>query len=108
MTKRYMLIPIASFLFNFSLLAAQNWTEMSDPVRPYVTRLDGERLTCGLATQEEMASISEALDRMPPRTPPLENTPWLLRLQTSWSTTAVSPRKPRLPFSGRWTSGQPC
>ena len=70
MTKRYIFVPVAYFLFNFSLLAAQNWTEMSDPVRPYVTRLDGERLTCGLATQEEMASIREALDRMPPRTPP--------------------------------------
>ena len=38
---------------------------MSGRVSPYVTRLDGERLTCGLATQEEMASIREALDRMP-------------------------------------------
>ena len=65
MTKRYMLIPIASFLLNFSILTAQNWTEMSGRVSPYVTRLDGERLTCGLATQEEMASIREALDRMP-------------------------------------------
>ena len=70
MTKRYMLIPIASFLLNFSILTAQNWTEMSGRVSPYVTRLDGERLTCGLATQEEMASIREALDRMPPKTPP--------------------------------------
>ena len=71
MTKRYMLVPIACFLFNFSLLAAQNWTEMSDPVRPYVTRLtDGNGLSCGLATQEEMVSIREAIDRMPPRTPP--------------------------------------
>ena len=70
MTKRYMLIPIASFLLNFSILTAQNWTEMSGRVSPYVTRLDGERLTCRLATQEEMASIREALDRMPPRTTP--------------------------------------
>ena len=70
MTKRYMLIPIASFLLNFSILTAQNWTEMSGRVSPYVTRLDGERLTCGLATQEEMASIREALDRMPLKTPP--------------------------------------
>ena len=70
MTKRYMLVPIASVLLNFSILTAQNWTEMSGRVGSYVTRLDGERLTCGLATQEEMASIREALDRMPPRTPP--------------------------------------
>ena len=53
------------------LLEAQNWTEMSDPVRPYVIRLtDGGGLSCGLATQEEMVSIREAIDRMPPRTPP--------------------------------------
>ena len=65
MTKRYMLVPIASFLLNVSTLEAQEWTEMSGRVSPYVTRLDGERLTCGLATQEEMASIREALDRMP-------------------------------------------
>ena len=53
------------------LLAAQNWTEMSDPVRPYVTRLtDGNGLSCGLATQEEMMSIREAIDRMSPRTAP--------------------------------------
>ena len=51
---------------DLSILAAQNWTEMSDPVRPYVTRLtDGNGLSCGLATQEEMASIREAIDRMP-------------------------------------------
>ena len=73
MTKRYMLIPIASFLLNFSILTAQNWTEMSDPVRPYVTRLtDGNGLSCGLATQEEMVSIREAIDRMSPKTPPSE------------------------------------
>ena len=65
MTKRYMLVPIASFLLNVSTLESQEWTEMSGRVSPYVTRLDGERLTCGLATQEEMASIREALDRMP-------------------------------------------
>ena len=66
MTKRYMLVPIASFLLNFSILTAQNWTKMSDPVRPYVTRLtDGNGLSCGLATQEEMVSIREAIDRMP-------------------------------------------
>ena len=65
MTKRHMLVPIASFLLNVSTLEAQEWTEMSGRVSPYVTRLDGERLTCGLATQEEMASIREALDRMP-------------------------------------------
>ena len=53
------------------LLEAQNWTKMSDPVRPYVARLtDGNGLSCGLATQEEMVSIREAIDRMPPRTPP--------------------------------------
>ena len=51
---------------DLSILTAQNWTEMSDPVRPYVTRLtDGNSLSCGLATQEEMASIREAIDRMP-------------------------------------------
>ena len=51
---------------DLSILAAQNWTEMSDPVRPCVTRLtDGNSLSCGLATQEEMASIREAIDRMP-------------------------------------------
>ena len=72
MTKRYMLILIASLLLNFSILTAQNWTEMSGRVSPYVTRLDGERLTCGLATQEEMASIREALDRMPRGLHPLE------------------------------------
>ena len=72
MTKRYMLILIASVLLNFSILTAQNWTEMSGRVSPYVTRLDGERLTCGLATQEEMASIREALDRMPRGLHPLE------------------------------------
>ena len=44
---------------------------MSDPVRPYVIRsTDGNGLSCGLATQEEMVSIREAIDRMPPRTPP--------------------------------------
>ena len=44
---------------------------MSDPVRPYVARLtDGNGLSCGLATQEEMVSIREAIDRMPPRTTP--------------------------------------
>ena len=45
MTKRYIFIPIASFLLNFSILTAQNWTEMSGQVSPHVTRLDGERLT---------------------------------------------------------------
>ena len=51
---------------DLSILTAQNWTEMSDPVRPYVTRLtDGNSLSCGLATQEEMASIRESIDRMP-------------------------------------------
>ena len=56
---------------DLSILAAQNWTKMSDPVRPYVARLtDGNGLSCGLATQEEMVSIREAIDRMPPRTPP--------------------------------------
>ena len=71
MTKRYIFVPVAYLLLNFSILTAQNWTEMSDPVRPYVTRLtDGNGLSCGLATQEEMVSIREAIDRMPPRTPP--------------------------------------
>ena len=71
MTKRYIFVPVAYFLFNFSLLAAQNWTEMSDPVRPYVTRLtDGNGLSCGLATQEEMNDIRGMLDRRPPRTTP--------------------------------------
>ena len=56
---------------DLSILTAQNWTKMSDPVRPYVARLtDGNGLSCGLATQEEMVSIREAIDRMPPRTPP--------------------------------------
>ena len=68
--KRYMLIPIASVLLNFSILTAQNWTEMSGRVSPYVTRLDGERLTCGRATQEATVNIREALDRILPRTPP--------------------------------------
>ena len=71
MTKRYIFVPVAYFLFNFSLLAAQNWTEMNDPVRPYVTRLtDGNGLSCGLATQEEMNDIRGMLDRRPPRTTP--------------------------------------
>ena len=70
MTKRYIFAPVACFLLNFSILTAQNWTEMSGRVSPYVTRLDGERLTCGRATQEEMTSIRGALDRMSPRTPP--------------------------------------
>ena len=71
MTKRYIFVPVAYFLFNFSLLAAQNWMEMSDPVRPYVTRLtDGNGLSCGLATQEEMNDIRGMLDRRPPRTTP--------------------------------------
>ena len=71
MTKRYIFVPVAYFLFNFSLLAAQNWTEMSDPVRPYVTRLtDGNGLSCGLATQDEMNDIRGMLDRRPPRTTP--------------------------------------
>ena len=71
MTRRHICVPVAYFLLNFSILAAQNWMEMSDPVRPYVTRLtDGNGLSCGLATQEEMVSIREAIDRMPPRTPP--------------------------------------
>ena len=56
---------------DLSILTAQNWTKMSDPVRPYVARLtDGNGLSCGLATQEEMESIREAIDRMPPRTTP--------------------------------------
>ena len=56
---------------DLSILTAQNWTKMSDPVRPYVARLtDGNGLSCGLATQEEMVSIREAIDRMPPRTTP--------------------------------------
>ena len=56
---------------DLSILAAQNWTEMSDPVRPYVTRLtDGNGLSCGLATQEEMNDIRGMLDRRPPRTTP--------------------------------------
>ena len=71
MTKRYIFVPVAYLLLNFSLLAAQNWTEMSDPVRPYVTRLtDGNGLSCGLATQEEMNDIRGMLDRRPPRTTP--------------------------------------
>ena len=53
---------------DLSILTAQNWTKISDPVRPYVARLtDGNGLSCGLATQEEMESIREAIDRMPPR-----------------------------------------
>ena len=68
MTRRHICVPVAYFLLNFSILAAQNWMEMSDPVRPYVTRLtDGNGLSCGLATQEEMVSIREAIDRMPVR-----------------------------------------
>ena len=56
---------------DLSILPAQNWTEMSDPVRPYVTRLtDGNGLSCGLATQEEMNDIREMLDQRPPRTTP--------------------------------------
>ena len=71
MTKRHLFIPVAYFLFNFNILAAQNWTAMSDPVKPYVIRsTDGNGLSCGLATQEEMISIREAIDRIPPRTPP--------------------------------------
>ena len=71
MTRRYICVPVAYFLLNFSILAAQNWMEMSDPVRPYVTRLtDGNGLSCGLTTQEEMASIREAIDRMPRGLPP--------------------------------------
>ena len=71
MTKRHILVPVAYFLLNFSILEAQHWTEMNDPVRPYVTRLtDGNGLSCGLATQEEMASIREAIDRMPRGLPP--------------------------------------
>ena len=71
MTKRHLFIPVAYFLFNFNILAAQNWTEMSDPVKPYVIRsTDGNGLSCGLATQEEMMSIREAIDRMSPRTAP--------------------------------------
>ena len=66
MIKRHLFVPVAYFLLNFSILAGQNWTEMSDPARPYVTRLtDGNGLSCGLATQEEMASIREAIDRIP-------------------------------------------
>ena len=69
--KRYIFVPVAYFLLNFSIVTAQNWTEMSDPVRPYVTRLtDGNGLSCGLATQEEMNDIREMLDRRPPRTTP--------------------------------------
>ena len=66
MTKRYMLIPVASFLLNFSILTAQNWTEMSGRVSPYVTRLDGDRLTCGRVTQAEMKDIRELIDRITP------------------------------------------
>ena len=66
MTKRYIFVPVAYLLLNFSIVTAQNWTEMSDPVRPYVARLtDGNGLSCGLATQEEMVSIREVIDRMP-------------------------------------------
>ena len=50
-------------------LQAQEWTRMNGPVRPYVTRLDGDRLTCGRATQAEMKGIREMLDRMAPKTP---------------------------------------
>ena len=71
MARRHICVPVVYFLLNFSILAAQNWTEMSDPVRPYVIRSTDENgLSCGLATQEEMVSIREAIDRMPPRTPP--------------------------------------
>ena len=71
MTKRHLFVPVAYFLLNFNILAAQNWTEMSDPVKPYVIRsTDGNGLSCGLATQEEMMSIREAIDRMSPRTAP--------------------------------------
>ena len=71
MTKRYLFVLVAYFLLNFSILPAQNWTETSDPVRPYVIRLtDGNGLSCGLATQEEMNDIREMLDRRPPRTTP--------------------------------------
>ena len=100
MTKRYIFIPIASFLLNFSILTAQNWTEMSGQVSPHVTRLDGERLTCGLATQEEMASIREALDRMPEDYTLWENTPWPLLRPIYPSTTLVSLQRPRQPSRG--------
>ena len=56
---------------DLTILAAQDWTEMSDPVRPYVIRLtDGNGLSCGLATQEEIDDIRGMLDRRPPRTTP--------------------------------------
>ena len=71
MIKRHLFVPVAYFLLNFNILAAQNWTEMSDPVKPYVIRsTDGNGLSCGLATQEEMMRIREAIDRMSPRTAP--------------------------------------
>ena len=79
------------------------------PGQPLVTRLDGERLTCGLATQEEMASIREALDRMPRGLHPLGK--YALappQRPISPSTTEVSHQKPGLPFNGPWISGRPC
>ena len=66
MTKRGILVLVACFLLNFSILTAHNWKKMSDPVRPYVTRLDGDRLTCGRATQAEMKDIRELIDRITP------------------------------------------
>ena len=66
MTKRCILVLVACFLLNFSILTAQNWKKMSDPVRSYVTRLDGDRLTCGRATQAEMKDIRELIDRITP------------------------------------------
>ena len=85
---------------DLSLLTAQNWTKMSDPVRPYVARLtDGNGLSCGLATQEEMVSIREAIDRMPRGLHPLENTPWPLLRPIYPSTTMASLLKPRQRFS---------
>ena len=33
MTKRYIFVPVAYLLLNFSIVTAQTWTEMSDPVR---------------------------------------------------------------------------
>ena len=109
MTKRYIFVPVAYLLLNFSILTAQNWTKMSDPVRPYVARLtDGNGLSCGLATQEEMVSIREAIDRMPPRTPPSGKyalAPPAANISVNY--TGFTPEA-RQPFRERWTSGPLC
>ena len=64
MTKKAVLALITTMLLY--PLMAQELMRMEEPTRPYVIRSDGDRLTCGRATQTEMRSIRELIDRGSP------------------------------------------